>query len=118
MGRHVANGTTIGVEAALALAQHWGLSFPVRSTATERPRTDVVGVQRSPGRNGAHDGATPHGNHIALRFLAVANILRGPRPRAAHPLAGDPRRTVDLDPTGCVPRRFAFHPPHFSQTPA
>jgi hypothetical protein len=118
MSRHVASGTTIALEAALALAQHWGLSFPVRSTATERPRTDVVGVQRSPGRNGAHDGATRHGKHIALRFLAVANILRGPRRRAAHPLAGDPRRTEGLDPTGCVAGRFGCRRHPFRQAPA
>ena len=118
MSRHVASGATLALEAALALAQHWGLSFPVRSTATERPRTDIVGVQRAPGCNGAHDGATRHGKHISLRFLAIANILRGPRRRAAHPLAGDPRRTEGLDPSGCVASRLGCRRHSFRQAPA
>jgi len=118
MSRHVASGTTVALEAALVLAQHWGLSFPVQPAATERPRTDLVGVQRAPGGNGAHGSATRHGKHIALRLLAVANILRRPCRRTAHSLAGVPRRTEGLDPAGCVAGRFGCRRHPFRQAPA
>ena len=117
MSRHVASGTTVALEAALVLAQHWGLSFPVQSAATERPRTDLVGVQRAPGCDDTRGGATRHGKHIALRLLAVANILRRPCRRAAHSLAGDPRRTESLDPSGCVAGRFGCGRHSFRRPP-
>src|SRR5258708_36903661 len=102
MSRHVASGTTVALEAALVLAQHWGLSFPVQPAATERPRTDLVGVQRAPGGNGAHGSATRHGKHIALRLLTVAKILRRPFRRTAHSLAGDPLLTRNVGAFGFV----------------
>ncbi len=112
MSRDVASGTATTLEAALALAQRWGLSFPVRSAATKRPRPDIVGVQYAPDRNGAHGGATQHRKHAAFRFLAVAGILRGLRRRPPPPVAGGPRRTADLDPAGCDGDclRCRYHP--------
>jgi Proteobacterial transcriptional regulator-like domain len=118
ISRHVASGTTIALEAALALAQRWGLSFPVRPGATERPRTDAMGCQCFASRDGAHDGAARHRKHDALRFFALADILRGSRRRAAHPLAGDSRRTESLDPAGRVASRFGCCRHPVRQAPA
>ncbi len=117
MSRDVASGTVTALEAALALAQRWGLSFPVRSAATKRPRPDIVGVQYSPERNGAYGGATRHRKPAAFRFFAVAGILRGLRRRPTPPVAGGPRRTADLDSAGCDGDclRCRYHP--LRQTP-
>src|SRR5258708_36091711 len=60
MSRHAANGTTIALDAALALAQHWRLSFPVRSTAAEPPGRDGVGDQLYPARNADHGRTSRH----------------------------------------------------------
>ncbi|MFX8817214.1 DUF6499 domain-containing protein, partial [Acinetobacter baumannii] len=54
MSRHVATGTASEMEAALALGQRWGLSFPVRSPTTQRPRADPLGRQCAPGCHCAH----------------------------------------------------------------
>lgn len=117
MSRDVASGTAAALEAALALAQRWGLSFPVRSAATKRSCADIVGVQRPPGGNGAHGGATRHRKPVALRFLAVADILRGLQRRPTRPVAGGLRRTADLDSSGCDANclRCRCHP--LRQTP-
>jgi Family of unknown function (DUF6499) len=118
MSRHVASGTAIALEAALALAQRWGLSFPVRSAAPEQPRADTMGCQCSASRDGAHDGAGRHRKRIAFRFLAFAGILRRSQRRAAHALAGDPRRTQSLDLAGCLANCSGCRRPPVRQAPA
>ncbi len=112
MRRDVASGTAATLEAALALAQRWGLSFPVRSAAAKRPRPDIVGVQYSPGGDRTHGGAARHRKHAALRFFAIAGILRGLRRRPTPPVVGDPGRTADLDSAGCDGDclRCRYHP--------
>ena len=117
MSRDVASGTAGTLKAALALAQRWGLSFPMRSAATKRPCPDIVGVQCSADRNSAHSGTTWYRKPAALRFFAVAGILRGLRRRSSPLVAGGLRRTAGLDPAGCDFNclRCRYHP--FRQTP-
>lgn len=101
MSRHLASGTTIALEAALALAQRWGLSFPVRSAATEQPGADAMGIQRTPDSNRPDGGAIRSRKHVALRFFAAAGIFRRSRQRPAHALARRPQRPTDMGSSGC-----------------
>lgn len=50
MSRHLASGNATDKEAALALAQRWGLSFPVQSGPTERASPDAVAGRTSTDR--------------------------------------------------------------------
>ena len=76
MSRDAASGTTIALEAALALAQRWGLSFPVRPPATQRPGTGLVGIQRASGGRDADDGAAGD-VHGTVDGADIADLLAG-----------------------------------------
>ncbi len=102
MSHQVASGRTMGMEAALALARRWGLSFPVRSPIAEQPRTDTLGCQCFARCDRPDGRAARHRKHIAFRLFALAGVLRGSQRWTAHAMAGHRRRMAGLDPAGCI----------------
>jgi hypothetical protein len=100
MSRHLPDGTTIALEAALALAQRWGLSFPVRPAAAERPGTGTLGNRCSSVRDFADVGPAWDGQRIQLRPVATGDVRRGTWRRTSHSVAGVAGRTADLDSSG------------------
>ncbi len=110
MSRDAASGTTIALEAALALAQRWGLSFPVRPEATQRPVAGLVGIQCTSGGGDADDGTARDLIHNHARPNSIG-ARHGTRRRPSHPVAAGERRTADLDssryePVGSYRRRY------------
>lgn len=97
MSRHLASGTTIALEAALALARRWSLSFPVRPAAAKRSGTHTVGIQRTSRGNRADDHAARNEEHNQLRPADSAGPHAGTDGRSTHPVAGSTRPGTDLD---------------------
>ncbi len=104
MSRDAASGTTIALEAALALSQRWGLSFPVRPPATQRPLAGLVGIQCAPGCGDADDGAGRDRVHNHARSDSIVTHHRTRR-RPPHLVAGGERRAEDLDSSRYEPIR-------------
>ena len=71
MSRDAASGTIV-LEAALALAQRWGLSFPVRPEATQRPFAGLVGIQCTSGGGDPVAVLTKHAARV--RHFHAKNI--------------------------------------------
>ena len=110
MSRDAMSGVTIVLEAALALSQRWGLSFPVRPEATQRPGTGVVGIQCASGCGDTHDGAAGDWihNHAGSDSIGARH---GTRRRPSHAVAAGEGGTADLDssryePAGPDRRRY------------
>ncbi len=90
MSRHLASGTTVALEAALALAQRWSLSFPVRPAAAKRSGTHTVGIQRSPDGDRVDGNAARNAKHDQLRSVDDAGSDAGARTDGRHILWQDP----------------------------
>ncbi len=97
MSRHLASGTTIALEAALALAQRWSLSFPVRPAAAKRSGTHIMGIQCSSDGDHADGNAARNAKHDQLRSVDNAGSDAGTDGRSTHPVAGSTRTGTDLD---------------------
>lgn len=104
MSRDAASGTTIALEAALALAQRWGLSFPVRPEATQRPLAGLVGIQCASGGGDTDDGASRDRVHNHARSDSTG-ARRRTRRRSPHLVAGGERRAAHLDSSRYEPIR-------------
>ncbi len=109
VSRDATSDTTIALEAALALAQRWGLSFPVRPPATQRPCAGPVGIQYASGCGHPDDGAT--GDRIHSHARSDSLVARdGTLGRPSRGVAGGRRRTSDLD-FSTIPIRQFRSPP-------
>ncbi len=97
MSRLLASGTAVALEVALALAQRWSLSFPVRPTAAERSGTHTMGIQRPSDGDCADGRAAKNGKHRQLRSIDDSGPHTGTNGRSTHPVAGPTGTGTDLD---------------------